>query len=274
MRPYLAAARAQPDSYPDVLTAHCLGLIATGRANDAAELLWPLTAKSPRWRATWMQMAAQSPDKQNALAWLDRIMPIISADAIEERVALAEAYDFVGQKAKDNEPVKKELEKKASDQFAEIAEHPKVTAMALLAAAGRAERLEDWALAEKLYRRTLEKAADSLIAMNNLAMILARNGNAKEAVTLATGALKLAPRQPAVLDTLAFAQSKAADYKAAAESLRAAIRLDPDNPKWRVRWRNISSTAAMWSGRARPSTRLPEPSTRWCGRILKSSPRP
>jgi hypothetical protein len=38
-----------------------------------------------------------------------------------------------------------------------------------------------------------------------------------------------------VRDTLAFAQSKAGDLRAAAETAAIAVRLEPDTAKWRIR---------------------------------------
>ena len=87
------------------------------------------------------------------------------------------------------------------------------------------------------------------VAQNNLAMVILKlhadeaggpassavKAAAKEAVSLAALAVRAHPRLATVHDTLAQAQHVAGDDKAAADAVRAAIRLEPESAKWRVR---------------------------------------
>src|SRR5690606_14795497 len=54
------------------------------------------------------------------------------------------------------------------------------------------------------------------------------------ALTMAQQAAALQPRSAHFLDTVAYVQAASGDYTAAAQTLRAAIRLDPLNPQWQV----------------------------------------
>ncbi len=89
------------------------------------------------------------------------------------------------------------------------------------------------AQAEQHYRAVLAKLPEHVLALNNLAYLLARQ-NKPGAVALAEQALKRAPNAPAVMDTLAF--SLAADKqleKAIALQLKA-VAMAPDAPAYRL----------------------------------------
>jgi Tfp pilus assembly protein PilF len=105
-------------------------------------------------------------------------------------------------------------------------------------AAGQAERSGETSAAEALYRRAAAADPTLFAAHNNLAMLLAARGrgdDVKEALAAAGTAVRIKPRVAAVHDTMAFVQAKAGDPQAAAQSMRTAISLEPDNAKWRVR---------------------------------------
>lgn len=231
LAPYEASASAQPDRFSGVITQRCLALIHSGQQEQAAAIVWPLTSKSAGWRVQWIRLAAEIPDVAQAAAWIDRVVPSIPADAVIERVTLAEALGQLGIRAKD--PA---ITQRSTDAFAALTADPKAAPEVLLAAATAAERRSDWAGAEPLYRRALALNPKLWIAQNNLAMLIVRRrGNAAEAASLASAAARLQPRQPTVLDTLAQVEAEAGNPSAAAKAEQSALQLDPDNVKWRVR---------------------------------------
>lgn len=82
------------------------------------------------------------------------------------------------------------------------------------------------ALAEQRYRAVLAQQADHVVALNNLAMLLARQ-HQPGAVTMAERALKVAPEQPALLDTLAQALAANNQLDEAVEVQKSAVALAP-----------------------------------------------
>jgi predicted Zn-dependent protease len=231
IQPYLAAAQADPEHHADLLTLHCIASVNSGQASAAADLLWPLAAKSAQWRLRWMQIALEIPSTIEATAWLDRVAAILPPDAIGEHVGVAEMYDHLGQRRN-----AQALIEKSTSLFGQITNDPKVDAVALMAAGAQAERRNDVKSAETYYRRALAMNNGLWVANNNLAMLLIRSNAAKnEAVAFAAAAVQAQPRAATVRDTLAEAQASAGNPKAAAEAEQLAIRLDPDNIKWRVR---------------------------------------
>lgn len=236
LQPHLAAVQADPDKHPELLMVYSIALANAGKGQDATNLLGPLAATAPAWRTRWIQVAGELRDQKQAVEWLNRVEPIIPADALAEQVILAEAYDRLGYD-RSGKAANPELVRKASEMLARAAAHPKATAITFLAAAGQAERAGDVEAAEGFYRRALALNDNLLPAHNNLAMLIARRtgGNLTEAAAHAAAAVKLQPRQATLHDTLAFVQSKAGDPKAAAASMTTAVSLEPEIVKWRVR---------------------------------------
>ena len=94
------------------------------------------------------------------------------------------------------------------------------------------ERDGDTARANERYRRTVALDPGHVVALNNLAYSLATSPQATpeaktEAVALARRAAALAPRAPAVLDTLAWVLHLAGDNASARSPIALAIQLAP-----------------------------------------------
>lgn len=231
LQPYVTDIKADPQKTPDLTEAYCIALLNTGGADDAMTLLWPLAQKSPDWRVRMAQTALESTDHDTAAQWLDRVATIVPADAVGEQVMLAESYDRLATTTGSSQ-----LGERATRIYAQVIGDPKAGAVALAAAGFRAESHGDLKSAEALYRRAIKADASLFVAKNNLAMLLARNGgDLTEAERLASEAVTTQPRVAGVRDTLAFVQAKVHNFKAAADSERAAIEIDPDNVAWRVR---------------------------------------
>ena len=99
--------------------------------------------------------------------------------------------------------------------------------------------LGDMALARKqpdqaatLFKAVLEIEPDNVIALNNMAYILATQDSAK-ALEYAEKANRLAPNQPALIDTLAMVLAEKGEFRRAVELMRQVLTLDPKLPLFR-----------------------------------------
>ena len=87
--------------------------------------------------------------------------------------------------------------------------------------------------AEKHYRQVLAKHPDTVLALNNLAFLLASQGK-PGAVQMAERAVALAPNQAALLDTLALSLSAENQLKKAVDAQNQAVKLAPDVATFRL----------------------------------------
>ena len=92
---------------------------------------------------------------------------------------------------------------------------------------------KDPAEAERHYRAAADKDGGQVLALNNLAYVLALQGK-PGAVEAAEKALKGAPNQVALLDTLAFALESANQLPRALEVQTRVVKLAPDLPQFRL----------------------------------------
>jgi cellulose synthase operon protein C len=86
----------------------------------------------------------------------------------------------------------------------------------------------DYANAEKYYAGVIKLQPQNAIALNNLAWVTGRL-NKPGAIAYVESALKLAPDQPAFMDTMAGLQSDSNDYGKAVEWQNKAIAAQPQN---------------------------------------------
>ncbi|KAF0182307.1 MAG: hypothetical protein FD164_1146 [Nitrospirae bacterium] len=86
--------------------------------------------------------------------------------------------------------------------------------------------------AEKGYRAVLKTDPRYVPALNNLAFLLAASGGGgkDEAIRLATEALRIAPNDPALMDTLGYIYIKNGRYEDARPLIEKAVELLPKNP--------------------------------------------
>ncbi len=91
----------------------------------------------------------------------------------------------------------------------------------------------DLPAAERYFSDIVKTNPRHTFAMNNLAWVLAKQGR-PGAVALAENAAKLAPENPAVLDTLAFALAADNQLPKAVATARAVLLQAPDEPIYRL----------------------------------------
>ncbi|MCM8596595.1 XrtA/PEP-CTERM system TPR-repeat protein PrsT [Accumulibacter sp.] len=115
-----------------------------------------------------------------------------------------------------------------ADKFAEtwLKEHPKDVRFRLYLAE-LAGSHKDYASAAKHYRVLLEAQPDNPMMLNNLAWVSGQMKDPK-AIEYAEKANKLAPNQPAVMDTLAGLLAEKGDTSRALDLFRKALELAPD----------------------------------------------
>jgi putative PEP-CTERM system TPR-repeat lipoprotein len=111
-------------------------------------------------------------------------------------------------------------------------DHAKDAAFLLYLADGAIAR-KDYKAAEKGYLNIIKLQPTFAIAYNNLAWVTAKLKK-EGAVPYAEKALELAPNQPAFMDTLAVLLSDMGDYAKAAKLQADAIKLQPDNPVFKL----------------------------------------
>ena len=105
--------------------------------------------------------------------------------------------------------------------------HPKDVGLLVQFGAVAAQR-KDYAQAASYYRRALEVQPRNPVILNDLAWMLGRTGDAK-ALGYAEQAYKLAPNQPAIMDTLGALQVEQGQVAKGTELLRKAVELAPQN---------------------------------------------
>lgn len=88
-------------------------------------------------------------------------------------------------------------------------------------------------LAESRYRDVLKRQPDNVLALNNLAFLLIKQ-NKPGAVTLAERAVKLAPEQPLLMDTLALSYAQENQVAKAVALQTRVVALAPDTHDYRL----------------------------------------
>jgi tetratricopeptide (TPR) repeat protein len=203
-----------------------------------AALMQPLLQRTGRdaalGRLQYMKFAVANLTAADAEAWLktasDKMPPPDSPDHILERVELSEMYSKLALKSGD--PAYAQT---ARDILNKLAAAPNPPLAVFLALGTRLDSDGNAAAAVSVYQHALAIAPGNVIAQNNLAMAMARTGHAAEALQYIDDALKAMPETPELYDTRAFVRSKAGQTDAAIADMREAIRLNPAQPRFRLK---------------------------------------
>lgn len=229
IKPYLDKVAEDPSKFSAVVADQASKLIASGSITEAADLLRPTLAASSEWRMTWLRLAAlEISDDAIAVEWIESLVPLVPENSTDERIAVASAWNELAKRTKQSS-----YRDKARAVLEALASRPDATGKSILALAIFAEQTQDYTSAESNYRRALELDPTLTAARNNLAMrYVADNKNLPEALQLAQQAVKEAPQNANILDTLAQTQAALGDLDAAIQSLTKALELEPGNPQW------------------------------------------
>ena len=120
-----------------------------------------------------------------------------------------------------------------------------------IALGGRAERRGDFDVALREYNRALAINPDIVDALNNSALLYARLGRWGDATPRFEHIVSLTPNKAMAHFNLSFAYAVGNRLEAAADELRAAIKLDPDGPRgdeWRARLDQLEKSIAAQVG--------------------------
>lgn len=210
---------------PDLFEAQqrLAGLLAgTKRSAEAVEVARTVQKQRPKAPAGWNlegDLHLLAKDYPSAIAAFRKSMSLRRAP--ETVIKLHGAQILAGRPA--------DAEKSAAEWLR--AEPRDVRVRSYLAARALAERkLDD---ADRLYRKLDEIQPDTPLVLNNLAWIAGQRGD-PQALVLAERALKLAPENPAVLDTLGVLQIENGQGEKGIENIRKAVSLAPTTPAMRL----------------------------------------
>jgi cellulose synthase operon protein C len=103
-------------------------------------------------------------------------------------------------------------------------------------------KYKDYPKAEEFFARAHRLRPDFVQAANNLAFVMAKQGK-PGAVARAREAVDLAPANPAVMDTLAFALASEKDFAKALEVQRKVVEMAPSEPLYRLNLAKIALAA-------------------------------
>jgi putative PEP-CTERM system TPR-repeat lipoprotein len=130
-----------------------------------------------------------------------------------------------------------------SDAFAQswVKEHPQDIDFRLHLG-DRASAAKDYATAATHYRAALEKQPENPLILNNLAWVLGQAKNPK-ALEYAETANRLAPNQPALMDTLAGILADSGDTVRALDLLDRAVKMAPQVTSIRLTYASVLAKA-------------------------------
>jgi len=234
LKPYAAKITRDPDANYTLAVPYARALILTGHRDEADKLFSGLLARSPRWRARWMDLASTTANPRTlpqAREWLRRLDPLIPAGADDEQLALSKAwYDLSGvtlPKERDPECLQTALAKSTA-----VSQHHPQQIPPLLVVSSCYQDMGQIDKAEDAYRQILKlKPVESYFILNNLAYLLATQGPAKaaEAQDLIEKAVKERPDDVNVLDTRGRVYFSMGKYDVARASFERARTLQPTN---------------------------------------------
>jgi tetratricopeptide (TPR) repeat protein len=210
-------------------------LVASGKAGDAETLLAGRIQQSPLYRMAWISLASRHlPDSAAAARWLGTVEKYVPQTAFAEQAALTEAWVVLAGRSG-----VAGYQTRAGNMLAALSKRTIEAAEAkpdeLVALGVLCEAGGDAASAEAAYNRALDKDPANVVAMNNLAMILAGRGETAAAEKLALQAVaREHPRRASFYDTLATVQAGGKQWSEAAKSIKAALDLDPTNVGYQI----------------------------------------
>jgi len=235
LQPYLGKHAAGPSTSETYFELYTHALVMAGKTDEAWATLSPYLQTSPAARRIALKQVSDNiTEAQIATRWLEAIG---EGRDNAERFSIATASFMAGLRL-NSEP----FVVTAGDIMERLLAGPGPHGIDAYYVQGQiAHRLDDLQAAEARFRKVLASAPDNPLVLNNLALVLAENdgNNLSEAEQLAERATKLSSKDPNLFDTLAFVRLKLGHFDEALEAIGIAIRLEPENPEWRLTEANI-----------------------------------
>jgi len=227
--PYLADAEQDPTQYSPIVANQARALIKSGQESEAAALLQPRLELAGAWRMLWLQLALLDiPTDAKAIEWLDQVAPHIPEEALNEHLALANAWFSLAQRSES--PAHQH---KAQALIETLAQRPDVDGKTVFALAVSQEVDGNVAAAEANYLRALELDPNLTPAKNNLAMrYVTDHKKLDEALKLAQEIVAAVPSNANYHDTLSQVYEQLGNLDAATKAAQKAVELQPKNPQW------------------------------------------
>jgi len=247
IRPYVSDAEQDPTQYSPMVANQARALIKSRQEAQAAELLLPRLEVSVQWRMLWLQLALfDLPSHATAVEWIEDVTPLIPQDALNEQLALANAWFEIARRTED--PAHQH---KAQNLIETLATRPDVDGRTVFALAVSQEFDKNYAAAESNYLRALQLDPNLDPAKNNLAMrYVTENKKLEEALKLAQEIVAAAPSNANYHDTLSQVYEKLGNLDGAIASAQEAARLQPRNPQWNSRVEQLELTKDQKNARA------------------------
>ena len=224
LRPYVTAQSTNPDGH--VLEMYGEAQRAAGITPDLAALMQPLLDRNASGRAQWMQFAVSNLPPAEAEGWLrrasEKMADKATPEGVREQITLAQMYGSLALR----DPGRGYAQI-ARQILTPLANMPNPSPLVLVGLASRLETDGDLQGAELNYRHAIAIQPRDPLALNNLAMLLARRGRPSDAVQFVNAALKLMPEAPELYDTRAFVLEASGSTEAALSDIRQAVRLQP-----------------------------------------------
>jgi Flp pilus assembly protein TadD len=221
--PFGARLVRERETAPQRLALWLRELVLAGRFDEAAAQVGPLLEGSEQWRHLWLGMIGLASDQQMYDSLL-HIEHLCMEDA-GESLRLAAAWNLLGRRSG-----REDCLDRAEAIAQRAADDEQHAATALLVLGGIAESRGELEEAESLYRRAVSMKPEDMVAVNNLAYVLAGTADgAAEALALAEKALAADPQQPDFLDTYAAVLIALGRLEEAEAALRSAHSLRPED---------------------------------------------
>jgi tetratricopeptide (TPR) repeat protein len=232
LKPYVTNSTAPADGR--ILQLYANSQLAAGITPDLAALMSPLLDRDAAGRSQWMNFAVLNLPPAEAEGWLRRASEKLpdarSHGGVQERITLSRMYAVLASRdpAGDYADI-------ARDILLPLAKVDRPDPTVLLTLANLAESQGNIKDAEKYYRLALTIQPLDPLAENNLSMLLARDGDPAAAKPFIDAAVHTLPDSAELLDTRAFVLLACGDLNSAMSDIREAVRLDPAQPRYRLR---------------------------------------
>jgi len=252
LEPYKSAAGLDKPAAITILDLYTRALTQTGKADQAWAMIEPSLSSSSVARKMAMQrLGIDAGNANTALRWFNAVNKVSPSDQDElfDRVKLS---FFAAVRLQD-----KPLMQASYDSAKKLMGGSGPHNLDMYYVYGQiARETGDFDAAESSFRKVMQSTPENPAIVNNLAMLLADRGGDKltEAEQLAGQAVRLAPRDPNLMDTLAIIRLRLGKLDKALEVIDQAIQIDPSNASWRLTRADILEA----QGNAEEATKLRE----------------